>query len=69
VGNNVALANRKEEYMETTPNGRVEVSGREEGKKKRSWGSAFFTFLASGGIILLLIAGVAIAVVVSILVS
>jgi hypothetical protein len=53
--------------MEATSNGKVEVGNKEEGKKKRSWGSAFYTFLASGGIIVLLVLGVVLAVVISIL--
>lgn len=51
--------------MESAPNAKAE----DEGKKKRTWGSAFFTFLASGGIIVLLVVGVALAVVISVLIK
>ena len=53
--------------MEATSNGKAEVTKREEGKKNRSWGSAFYTFLASGGIIILLVVGVVLAIVISLL--
>ncbi len=53
--------------MEAAPNGNVEVANRNETKKKRSWGSAFLTFLASGGIILLLVVGVVITIAISVL--
>ncbi len=38
-----------------------------EQKKKRSFGSAFMNFLAMGGIIIVVIAGLAIAILISIL--
>jgi hypothetical protein len=53
--------------MEGASNGKVEVGGSDTAKKKRSWGSAFYTFLASGGIMLLVLAGGVLLVVISIL--
>jgi hypothetical protein len=53
--------------MEATSNQEVEVNSGDTAKKKRSGWSAFYTFLASGGIIVLLVLGVVLAIVISIL--
>ncbi len=53
--------------MEATSDGKIESAKGVKAKKKRSWGSAFFTFLASGGIIVLLVVGVVLAFVISML--
>ncbi len=58
---------RKEERMEATSSNKIKVNGEGSANKKRSWGSAVFTFLASGGIILVLVVGVVITIVISIL--
>ncbi len=52
--------------MVGTSDATTQVSNTDKGKKK-SWGSKFYTFLASGGIILVLIFAVMIAVGVSLL--
>jgi len=47
--------------METTANEKIETTKRGE---KATWGSRIYTFLASGGLILVLVAGFIIAVII-----
>jgi len=44
-----------------------EAPAKEEPKKKRSFGAAFMNFLAMGGLIIVVIAGLGIAILISIL--
>jgi hypothetical protein len=53
---------RKEKFMETTANKKMETNTRNKGKGK--WGSRIYNFLASGGLILVLVTGFIIAVII-----
>ena len=55
--------------MEPTSDGKGEINSEEKAREKRSWGGAFFTFLASGGIMLLVLVGGVLLVVISILIK
>jgi hypothetical protein len=55
--------------MEATSDGKMEIDSRDKAKKKRSWGSAFYTFLSSGGIIVLLLVGFVLVIVISVLIK
>ena len=57
--------------MESVTETKKETANLEEGKGKgkQSWGRLFFNFLAYGGIIVVLIVGVIIALVISILIK
>lgn len=50
--------------METGANEKMQMNMRDEGKGKRGWGSRIYTFLASGGLILVLVGGFIIAVII-----
>ena len=50
--------------METVTNQKMETNVREEEKGKRKWGSRIYTFLASGGILIVLVVGFIIAVII-----
>jgi hypothetical protein len=50
--------------METATNERIGSNIKDEEKGKRKWGSRIYTFLASGGLILVLVAGFIIAVII-----
>jgi len=53
---------RKEKFMGTTANEKMETNAKDKGKGK--WGSYIYNFLASGGLILVLVAGFIIAVII-----
>jgi hypothetical protein len=55
--------------METAIKGKEETTITEGKKGKRKWGSLIFNFLAAGGFLLVLIAGVVIVVIISILIK
>jgi len=50
--------------METATNERIGSDIKDEEKGKRKWGSRIYNFLASGGLMLVLVAGFIIAVIV-----
>ncbi len=50
--------------METGTNEKMQMNMRDGRKGKRKWGSRIYNFLASGGIILVLIGGFIIAVII-----
>jgi len=50
--------------MEETTNKKMVPDIKDEGKGKRGWGNRIYTFLASGGLILVLIGGFIIAVII-----
>lgn len=50
--------------MEEATNKKMEANIKDEGKGKRKWGSRIYTFLASGGLILVLVGGFIIAVII-----
>jgi len=50
--------------MEGATKEKIETNIRDEGKGKRKWGSRIYNFLASGGLILVIIAGFIIAVII-----
>jgi hypothetical protein len=52
----------KEKFMETTANEKMKTNTRDNRKGK--WGSRIYNFLASGGLILVLVAGFIIAVII-----
>lgn len=54
----------KEKCMETITNLKTGSNFKNEEKGKRTWGSRIYTFLASGGLILVLVAGFIIAVII-----
>ena len=54
--------------MEVIPNGEAKI-GSGDKAKKRSWGSMFYKFLSSGGIIVLIVVGFVLTVVISVLVK
>jgi hypothetical protein len=51
--------------MEEATNKRTVPDIKDEGKGKQGWGSRIYTFLASGGLILVLIGGFIIAVIIA----
>ncbi len=53
--------------MEAISDAKNEANNTDKGKKKRSWGDKFITFLSYGGFILILVVGVIVAVVISML--
>ena len=55
--------------MEATSDAKAEVNSKGKGKQGRTWGRAFYNFLASGGIILVLVAAVALAIAISLLIK
>ncbi len=55
--------------MEVVSKGKVEVRSNDAIKKKKSWGTKFYSFLASGGIIVLVVVGFILAIIVSILIQ
>jgi hypothetical protein len=61
------ITNRKEGYMEPTSSEKAEVDSKDKEKKKRTRWGAFFNFLAAGGFMLIIVAGVVIAIAISIL--
>ena len=50
--------------METATNGKTGSNIKNEEKGKPTWGSRIYTFLASGGLILVIVAGFIIAVII-----
>jgi hypothetical protein len=50
--------------METGTNEKIQMNKRDGGKGKRKWGSRIYNFLASGGLILVLIGGFIVAVII-----
>jgi len=50
--------------MESATNEKMETNIGDKGKGKRKWGSRIYNFLASGGLILVLIGGFIIAVII-----
>ena len=53
--------------MEATPDAKVEINSSDKGKKKRNWGHAFYTFLVSGVIMVVLALGFGLAILISVL--
>ena len=53
--------------MEATPEVKVEIDSSDKGRKKRNWGHAFYTFLVSGGIMVVLALGFGLAIGISLL--
>ncbi len=50
--------------MEAGPLSKAETNIGDKGKGKRGWGGRIYTFLASGGLILVLVGGFIIAVII-----
>jgi hypothetical protein len=50
--------------MEAETNNKMGANIKDEGKEKRKWGSRIYNFLASGGLILVLVGGFIIAVII-----
>jgi hypothetical protein len=55
--------------MEAKPGGDTRTNDTAKEKEKRKWGRTFYNFLASGGIIVLIVLGFVLVVVISVLIK